>query len=449
MIFSQKNKKNKRVIIIRTKIIEKLITMNEISSTIQQIFKSEFRISKNSIISEEYLLIIGHSEEGLISVVQASINNNFERTRISILVFNPHSLAEELNIQQESHNFLSLIEGKLIRSVKEGVKNKFCNPFTELSKFQLEKTQEKRKIFSLETSILNEIVKHLYHINDFSDEIMKFPFSINHIEGKWEEWDKIYFPYIELIENNVIKIYTKDTKVYRNYNFAVKGDSFQRIIDLLIVTRKESSPELKNQGTVTEEINPFDYEITFIYCNRMSKPFKYMNFLKFVNEIKSFSEKFKNDKKNECHNIRSQLILVSLFGYDLGIKDYLRTHLVRETDYTIPIMVIPPFNNEKWHNFDENKDSKPQKRSDLENIIRIGNSEHSSSSFKNNMVKSAKSEYSQIIARNKLAKFDSDFLNKWHLILDVSKSKEILKINKDNEELDKSIAILEEEVPIY
>jgi len=447
VIFSQKNEKNKRVIIIRTKIIEKLITMNEISSTIQKIFKSQFKISKKSIISEEYLLIIGHSEKGLISVVQASINNIFERTSISILVFNPQSLAEELNIQQESHNFLSLIEGKLIRSVKEGVKNKFCNPFTELSKFQLEKTQEKRKIFSLETRILNDIIKHLYHVNDFSDEIMKFPFSINHIEGKWEEWDKIYFPYIELIENNIIKTYTKDTKVYRNYNFAVKSDSFQRIIDLLIITTKKSSPELKNQGT--EEINPFDYEITFIYCNRMSKPFKYMNLLKFVNEIKSFSEKFKNDKKNKCNIIIPQLILVSQFGYDLEIKNYLRTHLVREVDYTIPIMVLPPFNNELWHNFDENKDSKPQKRNDLENIIRIGNSEHSSSSFKNNMVKSAKSEYSQIIARNKLVKFDSDFLNKWHLILDVSKSKEILEINKDNKKLDKTSPIVKEEVPIY
>ena len=424
--------------------------MNEISSTIQQIFKSEFRISKNSIISEEYLLIIGHSEKGLISVVQASINNDFERTRISILVFNPQSLAEELNIQQESHNFLSLIEGKLIRSVKEGVKNKFCNPFTELSKFQLEKAQEKRKVFTLETRVLNDIIKHLYHITDFSDEIMKFPFSINHIEGKWEEWDKIYFPYIELIENNIIKTYTKDTKVYRNYNFAAKGDSFQRIIDLLIVTRKESIPEIKKEGTVTEEINPFDYEITFIYCNRMSKPFKYMNFLKFVNEIKSFSEKFKKDKKNECHNIRSQLILVSLFGYDLGIKDYLRTHLLRETDYTIPLMLIPPINgdDEVWHNFIEYEDLKPQKRNELENIIRIGNKKQVSASYRNNMVRSAKSEYKQILERDKLLKFDNDFLNKWHWILNVSTSTEILKTNKDNEKFGKNINILEEMVPI-
>ena len=431
---------------IRTKIIEKLITMNEISSTIQKIFKSQFKISKKSIISEEYLLIIGHSEKGLISVIQSSINTSFERTCISILVFKTQSLVEQLNIKQESHNYISLIEEKLIRSLKDEIKNKFCNPFTELSKFQLEKAQEKRKIFTLEIRILNAIIKQLYHIIDYSDEVMKFPFSINHIDGKWEEWDKIYFPYIELIENNIIKSNIKDSKLYRNYNFAFKSDTFQRIIDLLIITTTKSNPETHNQ--VLEDINPYDYEITFIYCNRMSKPFKYMNLLKFVNEIKLFSEKFKNDKKNKCHNIKSQLILVSLFGYDLEIKNYLRTHLVREVDYTIPLMLVPPFNNEVWHNFIENKDLKHQKRNDLENIIRIGDREQVSYSFRNNMVKSAKSEYALIIERDKLIKFDNEFLNKWHWILNVPKSMEILKTNKDTEKFDKKINIVKEKVHI-
>ena len=444
MIFSQKNK---RVIIIRTKTIEKLITINEISSTIQKIFKSQFKISKNSIISEDFLLIIGHSEKGLISVIQSSINKNFERTCISVLVFQTHSLAEVLNIQRESHNCLSLIEGKLIRSLKEEIKNKFCNPFTELSKFQLEKTQEKRRIFTLETRIINALIKHLYHKINFSDDIMKFPFSTNYIDGKWEEWDKIYFPYIELIENNIIKDNIENTKLYRNYNFALKSDTFQRVIDLVIITTKTTDSELNNQ--ITEEVNPYDYEITFIYCNRTSKPFKYMNFLKFVNEIKSFSEKFRNDKKNKCHNIRSQLILVSLYGYDLGIKDYLRTHLVRETDYTIPIMLVPPFKNEMWHNFIEYEGLKPQKRNELENIIRIGNREQVSPSYRNNMVKSARSEYEQIIERDKLVKFDNEFLSKWYWILDVSKSTEILKTNKDNEKFNKTIKVVKEKVPIF
>ena len=179
--------------------------MNEISSVIQKIFKSQFKISKKSIITKDFLLIIGLSEKGLISVVQSSINKNFERTRISILVFKTQSLAEELNIQQESHNWITLIEEKLIQSLKDEIKNKFRYPFIELSKFQLEKAQEKRKIFTLETRILNVIIKHLYNLIDISDNIMKFPFSINHIDGKWEDWDKIYFPFIDLIESNIIK----------------------------------------------------------------------------------------------------------------------------------------------------------------------------------------------------------------------------------------------------
>lgn len=432
---------------IRTQIIEELITTNEISSTIQKIFKSQFKISKKSIFSEDFLLILGYSEKGFISVVHASINKHFKRTRISILVFKTQSLAEQLNIQQNSENYIKLIEEKLIRSIKDEVKNKFRNPFTELSKFQLEKAQEKRKVLTLETRILNVIIKHLHKLIDFSDDIMKFPFSINHIEGKMEEWDKIYFPYVELIENNIGKAELKDTKVYRNYNFALKSDTFQRVIDLLIISTTDSKLEPNHQGT--EEINPFDYEITFIYCNRLPKPFTYMSLLKFVNEIKSFSEKFKNDKKNECNNIRSQLILISLFGYDLEIKNYLRTHLIREVDYIIPLMVIPPFKNDVWHNFIEYEALKPQKRNELENIIRIGNREQVSPSYRNNMVKSAKSEYEQIIEREKLVEIDNEFINKWYRILDVSKSKGILNNNKDNEKFDKNMNLLKGKVSTY
>ncbi|MBY9020037.1 MAG: hypothetical protein KGD67_03195, partial [Candidatus Lokiarchaeota archaeon] len=285
--------------------------------------------------------------------------------------------------------------------------------------------QEKRKIFTLETKILNGLIKHLYQSIDFSDEVMQFPFSLIQTDGKWEEWDEIYFPYIELIENKIIKTDVENRKVYRNYNFAFESDSFQRLIDLSIITRIKTNSEIKNQ--VTEEVNPYDYEIMFIFCNRTAKPFRYMNLLKFVNEIKSFSEKFKNNKKNKCNNIKSQLILISQFGYDPEIKNYLRTHLIRESDYTIPIIMVPPIDNKVWHNFIENADSKPQKQNDLANIIRIGNNKQVSPSYRNNMVKSAKSQYTEIIERNKLVKLETDFLSKWHDILDVSKSTEILK----------------------
>ncbi|MHA2289335.1 MAG: hypothetical protein ACXABG_11175, partial [Promethearchaeota archaeon] len=151
----------------------------------------------------------------------------------------------------------------------------------------------------------------------------------------------------------------------------------------------------------------------------------------------------------ECNRVTPKLILISQIGYDREIKNYLRTHLIREVDYTIPLIVVPPFNNEVWHNFIEDESVRPQKRTELENILRIGNREQVSPSYRNNMVKSAKSEYEQIIERDKLIKFDDQFLEKWHWILNVSNSAEILKTNKDNGKFYKNITTVKKKLSIY
>ena len=62
------------------------------------------------------------------------------------------------------------------------------------------------------------------------------------------------------------------------------------------------------------------------------------------------------------------------------------------------------------------------------------------------MVKSAKSDYAELIARDKVDKEDSEFLTMWHQILNISESTELLKINKDQEKFDKDI---KEKVSIY
>ncbi len=64
------------------------------------------------------------------------------------------------------------------------------------------------------------------------------------------------------------------------------------------------------------------------------------------------------------------------------------------------------------------------------------------------MVKAAKSEYALIKERAKMAKFDIDFLNKWCWMLNVSKSKEILKTNKDTEKFNKNFNAVIEKVLI-
>ena len=135
---------------IRVKIIEKLIPINEISSIIRRAFKSQFTISKNSLITEDFLIIIGISEKGMISVVHSSINRNLERTYISVLVFRTDTLAKELNISMKSDDGINLIEKKMVQSLKNEGKESFLYPFIQLSKFQFENPQEKRKIFTVE-----------------------------------------------------------------------------------------------------------------------------------------------------------------------------------------------------------------------------------------------------------------------------------------------------------
>ncbi|MFX1408416.1 MAG: hypothetical protein ACFFC9_03910 [Promethearchaeota archaeon] len=359
-------------------------------------------------------------------------------------------MAKELKVQHSIKGFEDIIAKKLIKSFDIEQNPNLLYPFTKLSHFQKVKTPEKRILFKIETRIINDLLKRLYDKIEYSDDLMKYPFSLTYIEGKWEEWERIYFPYIESVESNLIKIGEKNINIFRNYDFALQSDIYHRIIDLVIISIKEHNSELNTKQT--QEIVSYDYEITFIYCNRTLKPLKYMKLLKFVNEIKNFSKVFKQDKKNRCKSIRSQLILISLCGYEIKIKDYLRNHLFRETDYVIPILVIPPINNEIWHNISEYNDlmnSLPQKKKELEKILKISKNEYSSSSFRIIRGKSVKSEYKQIIEGQKIAKLDKDFLSKWYDILNVQKASKILNSYKVDADMDKNIEIIKENLKIY
>jgi hypothetical protein len=177
-----------------------------------------------------------------------------------------------------------------------------------------------------------------------------------------------------------------------------------------------------------------------------------MSLLKLVNEIKSFSKKFKKDKSNKCHEIKSSLILISRFGYEFEIQKYLRNHLIGETDYIIPLMVLPPINNELWHNFIDYGqliNSKSLKRNTLERIIKIGKSSAISDSYKKNMLAEARVEYNQLLEREKSVKLDNDFLNKWSWILNIPKSREILKIDKNGEKINREKRLMKKDLFIY
>ena len=187
-----------------------------------------------------------------------------------------------------------------------------------------------------------------------------------------------------------------------------------------------------------ESSERYNYILTFVYCNRTSKPYELMNLLKFMNEIKNFAKKFKLKRKKTCYQIRCQMIIVSILGFGPKIKQYLRNHLFRQTDYIIPIMIIPPTDNKVWHNFIDYENSeiiKSSKRKELERFISVSKSQDISTTFKFTRGKTALSEYEEMIEKEKIAKVDKEFLDKWSLILDVSNSKRLLEIEDSAEEL--------------
>ncbi len=434
---------------MRIKIIEKLIPIKQIYSSVQKIFNSQLTISKNSLISEDSLLILGISEKGLILIIHASLDNEFERTYFSVVLFNIQSLADIFEIHYESIKDVKLVEMILLQKLKIGDKNKIYYPFTEFSEFQIETDQRKRKIFSLESKIISAIINDLYKKLDYSDDIIKFPFSITSTNGNWVEWEELYHPYLNSIENGIKNCGVEYTKIYRNYDFALETDIFQRMFDLVLISKQETNPDVLTQ--LNEEGPLYDYEITFIYCNRSFNPYSYMDLLKFMNEIKNFSSKFKAEKEKVCFNIRMNLILISAAGYSPKINKYLRNHLYREIHYTIPLIVVPPMKDDVWHNFFEYEeliDSKQKKREELGNIIRISKIHEVSPSFRVTRLKDAKSEYEEIIERERMAKIDKNYLTKWFWILNIPKSSDILSQERKDKPDDESPRIISEKIEI-
>lgn len=435
---------------MRIKIIEEIISTEKLYSTVEKVFNSQLTISENSRVSDEYLFVLGVSDKGVMLIIHASLDFDFERTYLTTILFNISSIADLLEIDYHSLEDVKLVEDELVQYLKRYDNGKMEYPFTELSKFQIETDQRKRKIFSLESKVISAILKDLYAKIDYTDDIIKFPFSITSSNGKWEDWEEIYYSYINSIEKGIINTGLERTKIYRNYDFALKTDIFQRMFDLVLISKQESDPEILAQKN--EDGPLYDYEITFIHCNRSHKPYSYMDLLKLMNEIKTFSEKFKANKERQCFNIRTNLILISSSGYESKIKGYLREHLFREIDYIIPIIIAPPMKDDVWHNFFEYDDlinSKQKKREELGKIISISKRTEVSPSFRVTRLKDAKNEYADIIERERMAKVDNDFLTKWFWILDIPKSREILTREEDHEPPDdKTPDILSERIEI-
>ncbi|MHA2123600.1 MAG: hypothetical protein ACW990_20570, partial [Promethearchaeota archaeon] len=198
--------------------------------------------------------------------------------------------------------------------------------------------------------------------------LRNYPFSLLDIDGLSDIWQKIYSPYIDLIESNIIMPKDDSITTFRNHNFAFKNEVKQRIADLVVVTElkvqkskpgskslrnkvNKSKEKIEDQYSDTVEKKKNSLKITFVFANKKVRPLKLIQLLKLSDEVKKYTQLLHKKQLRQYSRIVPQIIFLSVFGFEISIGDYLKDNLYGKVNRNIGIMVIPPIDNKLWNNY--------------------------------------------------------------------------------------------------
>ncbi len=200
-----------------------------------------------------------------------------------------------------------------------------------------------------------------------SDFLRDYPFSLLDVEGPLEVWQRIYNPYIDLIESNIVKLNKNSIITVRNHNFAFNNAVQQRIADLIVseeveqkyppVSMSSAYYQQKHKGKIEDQYSDvvekenYYLKITFIFTIKKLHPLKFMQFLKITGEVKKYTELLHKKELKQYSKVIPQVIFISLFGFEPSIGKNLRDNLHGKIDRNIGIIVVPPIDNKIWNNF--------------------------------------------------------------------------------------------------
>ena len=207
----------------------------------------------------------------------------------------------------------------------------------------------------------------IIHTESETNILRNYPFSLLDMDGSLELWQKLYNPYIDLIESKISMSKNDSISTFRNYNFAFNNGFQQRIADLIISELEEqiSNPVSKNsrnklnksmdkvedQYSDAIEKEKYNLKITFVFTNKKLQPLKLIQMLKLSDEVKKYTQLLHKKELKQYSKIIPQIIFISLFGFELSIGDYLRDNLHGKLNKNILIMVVPPIDNKLWNNY--------------------------------------------------------------------------------------------------
>ena len=277
---------------------------------------------------------------------------------------------------------------------------------------------------------------------------MEYPFSITELDGNWEIWQDSYHPYLTPIENRLMANRDTSIKTYRNYDFALPEDQNQRIFDLIIVEEKEKQfisrkvstgliPRKYAEKFIQRKARKAEYgthflQITFVYCNRLTKPISLIQLTNISEEIGNFAKTFQQKNKEKYIEITPRVIFLSLYGYEENIPKYLQKNNYGEIQGVIPIFVLPPINN-CWHNYKESENLNTKEEKELKKVTQIVKMDPEWSGY----YKKAKLRYDELSEKKKKFDLYNEISTKWIGILNVNFADDLLDIVNNKNKIKK------------
>ena len=430
---------------MRMHTFEKEDSLENFFSVIKKIIKLSFRIDESSYVDELHLLCIGISKKNQSVIIRGSIDEPKNRIYLSILAVNNSVILKERNTLKNNNNFpkeLGKILFDIVKNRKENEKN-----FT-FSDLAIKKPRERNLLTQLAENEKKILIKLLHTLEERENDpiiLGKYPFSLIDMDGSWEIWQNIYGSYIDLVENNLIVSKNGTLRTFRNYNFALNSAHHQRIADLVTFEVEEQiSKPVSNKSANTfkksyekieaqysdEVEKKGTFKINFVFTNKKRQQLKLMRMLKLSSEVKNFTQLLHKNVLKQYSKIESQIIFISLFGFEATIGEHLRNNLYGNLNGNLSILIIPPIDNNLWNNsFVTNSIS-----SENDYKHKLGMSFEDFSNMRKNgainriQVKEMETYYNDLLETKKSSDYNSQQIKFWADILSINNSSELLDI---------------------
>jgi len=300
------------------------------------------------------------------------------------------------------------------------------------------------------------------HKESYTNIFSKYPFSLLEMDGSWEIWQKIYSPYIDLIENKIISSKNSSIRIIRNHNFAFNiNNAFeQRIVDLIINEVEEktsnsiSNSSRNNFEKLDEKIRIEDQysddvekensnlKITFVFTNKKIQPLKLIQMLKLISEVKKFTQLLHKKELKQYFKIIPQIIFISLFGFEASVGDYLRDNLHGKLNRNMSILVVPPIDKKLWNNYfitnsmqgkNDYEEHKSGFTFESYNILRKNGAANQS------QIKKMETYYKDLRETKEISDYNSQELNIWAEALSIKNSSTLLDVENSRKKIKKLI----------